>query len=358
MVLQDFSVAPLLGVITVYHVDCSDLSDKFFGKRWELLETKNKIGGGSMKEFEDKMLSDKIAFLSKMLKDTYGTSSIGLKYENDGEVITRKYGSIDKEKLTAGKDSRFYRLFEYTFTDKTARYSAEHKRKKFVRKDIFRKAFAYLKEVFDLSDSSVPIINSDTSDEKLQGIGNKLYKCYSVVLDMLLQEDELNIDKYKQKISEILSAVSENGSDELLNEDYYKRIEAFINDITDVADVSVSNMDIFYKSGSLNKYADIKHYAKSKGIEIIDFDSESVVNFAGNAVYRYFGECSFAVDNSYITVSIKPNGEEIGAFTSEKNWVNTSLLMNYVYQGISRECVCYFKYDKGKVLQFLQIGDD
>lgn len=337
------------------------------------------------------IVSDKIAFLSKMLKDIYGSSSIGLKYENDKEVIIRNYGSINKEKLTTGKDSRFYRLFEYTFTNKEAKYSAECKRIKFERREIFKNAFDFLKNEFDLQNGLIPKVDYDTTDNEFNDMGKKLNHCYSFLLDMIFVEDEFKIDTYKPKINEILFDMSNNNSLEFyINkynlkpiktifgdieynlksckaglfdnalDTYYKRKEAFIDRAKNVIRDNESDMEIFYKSGSLTKYVDIKQYAQSKGLEIIDVNAECIEDYEyGNNIFRCCCECFFKFEkDKFILVSINLNGEKVSAFTSEKNWVNTSFVMNYIYGESSRSCICYFKYDKGKILQFLQIGDD
>ena len=196
-------------------------------------------------------------FLTKMLKSIYGVPSVGLRYENGIEVIIRNYGSSCREKFTNGKDSRFYHLFEYTFTNKEAKYSAECKRIKFERRNIFKNAFDFLKDEFNLPNGLIPEVNYDTTDSEFNDMGKKLNYCYSVLLDMLFFEDELKIDNYKPKINEILFDVSNNNSTAShffgQGDDYNKRKEAFMSLFETLADENISDMEIFYKSGSLKK---------------------------------------------------------------------------------------------------------
>lgn len=309
-----------------------------------------------MENIENEVLTKKKELLSDILKKIYGSSSVGLKHEYSGSGgIYGQYSSIKKEKIIVGGGNRFYDLFRYTFTNKTAQYHPDYKIKTFDKGAIFSRAFSKLKDIFDLDDSLIPKINYGTKKEEFERIGGNLFDCYSVVLDMIYKDNGLDIKRYRPKIEEILSSDLDNKPQKSQNDDYEKRQEAFMNSIIDI------NEKNFYKSGSLRNYLDIKMYADSKNIEIVDLNSESVTKFEDNKVYRYCCECFFAVVDGYdgyIRVSINLNGKEIGAMTSEKNWLNSSLLSNYAYDGLSRFCVCYFKYDQNRVFQFLQIGDE
>lgn len=337
-----------------------------------------------MKSIEEMIIENKRKFLSDILKNIYGTSSVGLKNEFNTEGgIYGKYGSINKERFN-GEGNRFYELFRYTFMNKKAKYAIEHQRKRFVRKDIFIKSFTSLKRIFNLPDNLIPVIQYDMDDEKLNCIGDILYQCYSVVLDMLYKDNELDTERYRPKIIMILSSALDNKPDELNVEnnwsrvslifsseyekmdeaskrDYLKRKEAFMKEVSEMEDVNDSDMNWYYKSGSLGNYANIREYTYSKNIEIIDLDSEGVTEFEENRIYRYSCVCFFeydAIDKDLIITSIELNGENVSALTSKKNWRNVSVYTHYIRNSIPKGCVCYFKYDENRVFQFLQIGDE
>lgn len=141
--------------------------------------------------------------------------------------------------------------------------------------------------------------------------------------------------------------------------DYNKKREAFLKLVLEEARLESSSMEIFYKSGMLKNCIDINEYIGNRNIELIELCGNQVIDFKGNVVYKYIGECFFEyINDNMIKVTIIYNGEEKSAFTSLKNWVNQSIISNYIFNNQSRGCVCYFIYDQGKTFQFLQIGDD
>lgn len=140
--------------------------------------------------------------------------------------------------------------------------------------------------------------------------------------------------------------------------DYEEIKQGFFNSLSKETPVIKSYKEIFYKSSMLRNYVDIEEYIKLKNVELVDLSSETVTNFKMNVVYKYTGECFFeSIDNS-IRVKIIYSKEKICAVTSMKNWINQSVISNYINENQSRYCVCYFIYDQGKVLQFLQLGEE
>ena len=117
-------------------------------------------------------------------------------------------------------------------------------------------------------------------------------------------------------------------------------------------------MEIYYKSSELmKKYMDIDEYIRKKELDIVDLNSETITNFRERVVYRYTGKCSFEYNNNKIISSIVYNGKTISSFTSERNWINQSILSQYVWDNKIRYCVCYFIFNQENVFKFLQIGD-
>ncbi len=140
---------------------------------------------------------------------------------------------------------------------------------------------------------------------------------------------------------------------------YYKRLEQFHDAVKNlISDTESSDMEIYYKSSELGKrYVDINDYIRKKGLDVVNLDSETVTEFKERVIYKYTGMCSFKCDNNKIISSITYNGEKISSFTSERNWINQSMLDLYVSENKSRCCVCYFIFDQCNVFKFLQIGD-
>lgn len=161
------------------------------------------------------------------------------------------------------------------------------------------------------------------------------------------------------KNNDVLTVCQKIFADAPKDDNYYKMRERFFYAVNNLmSDTESSDMEIYYKSSELGKrYADIKEYIRKKEINIVDLNSETITEFRERVVYKYTGICSFKSDNNKIISSIIYNGEKISSFTSERNWINQSMLDLYVNANKPRCCVCYFIFDQENVFKFLQISD-
>lgn len=140
--------------------------------------------------------------------------------------------------------------------------------------------------------------------------------------------------------------------------DYEEIKQGFFNSLSKETPVIKSYKEIFYKSSMLRNYVDIEEYINLKNVELVDLSSETVADFNRNTVYKYSGQCFFESIGDMVRVSIIYNKEKISAVTSFRNWINQSIITNYIYENKSRYCECYFIYDQAKVFQFLEISEE
>lgn len=198
---------------------------------------------------------------------------------------------------------------------------------------------------------------------------------FNIPLDLLKTHGDDDFQESEDKISfainkylyiELYDNIEQNF--EYCNEfretdDCTKRKEEFLKSLLEEKiKLKNSDMEIYYKSNILRNYIDIKEYIRKKNIELVNLDSETVADFKDKVVYRFTSECFFKYSNNYgvdtAIVTINYNKESISAVTSIKNWINQSIIINYIANEIPRYMTCYFIFDNGNVFHFLQIGEE
>ena len=304
-------------------------------------------------------------FLNNMINEILGYSIIELKKIDNDKVVYIKDGTLVKDcTYTRHYRKKVSELICSIFDKNVKKVEIEDKDKKSQPINEYRKnAKRFLCDIYEKNSEG------DIFDD-LQELLNLSLENLNHIYDSIIIKKIFQVEEFSKEVGNDDFADSEKKItkdickylQKIKEEDYNSKREAFFNAIANLdLYAPQSEFEIFYKSSELGKrYVDIKEYLKIKKYDfvILNNNNNNVTDFKPNTVYRYTGECFFEVgERNEIITYFQYNNQRIHSYTSVSNWVNTSILCNYVYTGSSRYFNCYFLYDQGRVFKFLQISE-
>lgn len=299
-------------------------------------------------------------FLTNMIRSILGYSIIDLKKSENDKIEYIKAGTTIKDcTYTSKYRDKIVRLICSLFDKNVKQIQIE---KNIAPSEIYhKKAKDFIITILNMYSTSIFEFNAEKVNSLKCSDIEYIYKY--IIIKEIFEVDEhkkqSGNDDFTNSEKSIVTAIKKYIEYSKSNQEYKERKQAFLESINNHDDyTSGSEFDIFYKSSELGrKFIDIREYMISKDLNFIVLNNNNIHNFNKDTIYRYTGECFLNSDENSIIVSFEYNNQKIWSYTSRRNWLNQSIVSNYLNNKFGRYFNCYFFCDQGKVFKFLQISE-